>query len=51
MDLRRLLAAIENAPPIDVVDVLAGELAEMVDASHVSALIANLSGNAVAGGR
>lgn len=47
MDLRRLLAAIENAPPIDVVDVLAGELAEMVDASHVSLLIANLSGNAV----
>lgn len=47
MDLRRLLAAVEEAPPIDVVDVLAAELADMVDASHVSLLIANFSGNAV----
>ena len=47
MDLRRLLAAVENAPPIDVVDVLAAELAAMVDASHVSLLIANFSGSAV----
>jgi serine phosphatase RsbU (regulator of sigma subunit) len=47
VDLRRLLAAVEEAPPIDVVDVLAAELAEMVDASHVSLLIANLSGSAV----
>lgn len=47
MDLRRLLAAVEEAPPIDVVDVLAVELAEMVDASHVSLLIANFSGSAV----
>ncbi len=47
VDLRRLLAAIEEAPPIDVVDVLAAERADMVDASHVSLLIANFSGSAV----
>jgi serine phosphatase RsbU (regulator of sigma subunit) len=47
MDLRKLLAAVEAAPPIDVVDVLAAELAEMVDARHVSLLIANFSGTAV----
>ena len=47
MDLRRLLAAVEEAAPIDAVDVLAAELAKMVDASHVSLLIANFSGNAV----
>ncbi len=47
MDLRRLLAAVEEAPPIDVVDVLAAELAGMVGASHVSLLIANFSGDAV----
>jgi serine phosphatase RsbU (regulator of sigma subunit) len=47
VDLRRLLAAVEEAPPIDVVDVLAAELADMVDARHVSLLIANLSGTAV----
>lgn len=47
VDLRRLLAAVEEAPPVEVVDVLAAELAEMVDASHVSLLIANFSGSAV----
>ena len=46
-DLRRLLAAVEAAPPIDVVDVLAAELAGMVGAAHVSLLIANFSGTAV----
>ena len=45
VDLRRLLAAVEEAPPVDVVDVLAVELARMVDASHVSLLIANFSGD------
>jgi hypothetical protein len=35
------LAAVEEAPPIDVVD----ELAEMVDAGHVSLLIAYFSGS------
>jgi serine phosphatase RsbU (regulator of sigma subunit) len=47
VDLRKLLAAVEEAPPIDVVDVLAAELAGIVDASHVSLLIANFSGDAV----
>lgn len=46
-DLRRLLAAVESAPPVDVVDVLAAELAEMVGATQVSLLIANFSGTAV----
>jgi serine phosphatase RsbU (regulator of sigma subunit) len=47
VDLRRLLAAVEESAPIDAVDVLAAELAEMVHASHVSLLIANFSGTAV----
>ncbi len=44
VDLGRLLAAVEESAPIDAVDVLAAELAEMVDASHVSLLIADFSG-------
>jgi serine phosphatase RsbU (regulator of sigma subunit) len=48
VDLRRLLGAVEESAPIDAVDVLAGELAKMVDSSHVSLLIADFSGNAVA---
>jgi serine phosphatase RsbU (regulator of sigma subunit) len=47
VDLRRLLAAVEEAPPIEAVDVLGAELANMVEASHVSLLIANFSGDAV----
>lgn len=47
LNLRKLLAAVEETPPIDAVDVLAAELAETVDASHVSLLIANFSGTAV----
>jgi serine phosphatase RsbU (regulator of sigma subunit) len=47
LDLRRLLAAVEEAPPIEVVDALAAELARVVDAEHVSLLIANFSGTAV----
>ncbi len=47
VDLRKLLAAVEEAAPIDAVDVLAAELAQMVEASHVSLLIANFSGSAV----
>ena len=47
VDLRRLLAAVEESAPIDAVDVLAAELAGMVDASHVSLLIAVFSGSAV----
>ena len=43
----RLLAAVEESAPIEAVDVVAAELAEMVDASHVSLLIADFSGRAV----
>lgn len=44
LDLRALLAAVEAAPPVEAVDVLAAELARMVDATEVSLLVANLSG-------
>jgi len=47
VDLRRLLAAVEEGPPIDVVDSLAAEVARVVDATEVSLLIANFSGTAV----
>lgn len=47
MDLRRLLASVESAAPVDVVDVLAAELGRMVDATCVSLLMANFSGDAV----
>jgi len=46
LDLRSLLAAVEAAPPVEAVDVLAVELARMLDATEVSLLIANLSGTA-----
>lgn len=46
LDLRRLLAAVEAAPPVEAVDVLAVELARLLDATEVSLLIANLSGSA-----
>ena len=47
LDIGRLLEAIEGSPPIDAVDVLADALCELVDARHVSLLIADLSGNSV----
>jgi len=47
LEIRRLLEAVEGSPPIDAVDVIADELRRLVDASHVSLLIANLSGKAV----
>lgn len=47
LDLRGLLAAVEAAPPIDAVDVLAEELCHAVGAHHVSLLITNFSGNAL----
>jgi len=47
VDIRRLLEAVEGSPPIDSVAVLGAELRKMVDARHVSLLIANLSGKAV----
>ena len=46
-DLRALLGAVETAPPVDAVDVLATELARMVDAQDVSFLIADFSGDAL----
>lgn len=46
LDLRGLLAAVEAAPPVEAVDVLAVELARMLDATEVSLLLANLSGTA-----
>jgi serine phosphatase RsbU (regulator of sigma subunit) len=46
LDLRGLLAAVEAAPPVEAVDVLAAELARMLDATEVSLIIANLSGTA-----
>lgn len=46
LDLRELLRAVEAAPPVEAVDVLAAELARMVDANEVSLLIANFSGTA-----
>jgi serine phosphatase RsbU (regulator of sigma subunit) len=48
LDLWQLLAAVEDASPVDVVDVLGWQLARAVDAGHVSLLIANFSGNALA---
>ena len=46
LDLRGLLAAVEAAPPVEAVEVLAAELARMLHATEVSLLIANLSGTA-----
>ena len=46
LDLRGLLAAVEAAPPVEAVDVLAAELARMLNATEVSLLITNLSGTA-----
>lgn len=47
MDLGALLAAVENASPVDVVDVLGAELARAVQADQVALLIANFSGSAL----
>jgi hypothetical protein len=47
MDISRLLDAVEGCPSIDAVDVVAAELCQVVDAGHVSLLIADLSGNSV----
>lgn len=46
-DLRALLDAVEAAPPVEAVDVLARELAAMVGAVDVSFLIADFSGDAL----
>ena len=47
LDLRILLDAVEAAPPVDAVDVLARELAKMLDATAVSLLVTNFSGDAL----
>lgn len=47
LDLRSLLAAVEDASPVDAVDVLAAELVHAIDARHATLLIANFSGSAL----
>ena len=46
-DLRTLLDLVEAAPPVEAVDVLARELARIVDADDVTFLIADFSGDAL----
>jgi serine phosphatase RsbU (regulator of sigma subunit) len=48
LDLRSLLAAVEDAFPLDVVDVVGRELAVTVHARHVAILVANFSGETLA---
>lgn len=47
LDLRSLLDAVEQASPIDVVEVLGRELARSLEARSAGLLIANFSGNAL----
>src|SRR5205809_223421 len=47
LSLNSLLAAVEAAPPVAAVDVLAGALAEAVGAREVSFLIADFSGRSL----
>jgi serine phosphatase RsbU (regulator of sigma subunit) len=47
VSLNALLAAVEAAPPVAAVDVLAAELAEAVGAREVSFLIADFSGRSL----
>jgi serine phosphatase RsbU (regulator of sigma subunit) len=47
LNLNSLLAAVEAAPPVAAVDVLAGELAEAIGAREVSFLIADFSGRSL----
>ncbi len=47
MDLGSLLAAVEDAFPVNVVDALGAQLASAIQADHVALLIANFSGNAL----
>ena len=47
LDLAALLTAVEDAPPVDAVDVVAARLAETFGASDVSFLIADYSGRAL----
>ena len=47
LELRSLLAAVEDAPPVAVVDVFAAELGKRLAAQEVTFLIADSTGNAV----
>ena len=47
LNLNALLAAVEAAPPVAAVDVLAGALAEAIGAREVSFLIADFSGQSL----
>src|SRR4029450_300975 len=47
LHLNSLLAAVEAAPPVAAVDVLAAELAEAVGAREGSCLIADFSGRSL----
>ena len=47
VSLNALLAAVEAAPPVAAVDVLAAELAEAIGAREVSFLIADFSGRSL----
>jgi serine phosphatase RsbU (regulator of sigma subunit) len=47
LDLNSLLAAVEAAPPVAAVDVLAAALAEAIGAHEVSFLIADFSGRSL----
>ena len=47
LDLRSLLTRAEAAAPVGVVDAMAGALQEMLDAHHVSFLIADFSGRSL----
>lgn len=47
LNVGRLLAAVEDAPPVAAADVVGGLLADVVGASEVTFLIADLSGGAL----
>ena len=47
LDLARLLAAVENAPPVAAADVLGAWLAEAIGATEVSFLVVDFSGRAL----
>jgi serine phosphatase RsbU (regulator of sigma subunit) len=47
LDLAHLLAAVENAPPVDAADVLGAWLADALGACEVSFLVVDLSGRAL----
>ena len=47
LNLNSLLAAVEAAPPVGAIDVLAAALAEAIDAREVSFLIADFSGQSL----